>query len=199
MQARPVILRPGEGKARTGDWIGEGWSLVKDDLGTWALMSLVFGVVSSAVPVVAQGPMMAGYHMSILGRLRGRRPEIGDLFKGFSYFVPTLLASLAIGLLVFCGTLLCLIPGLVLAAAYKFTYLFIFDKRLDFWPAMQASHEVVKRDYFGFTMFLLALVLLNFVGVLCCIVGVLVTIPITYTAITVAYRDLVGFEPDAAL
>ena len=55
----------------------------------------------------------------------------------------------------FAGTLLCIIPGLVVAAMYKFTYLFIVDKRMDFWPAMQASHAVVKNDYFGFTMFLL--------------------------------------------
>ena len=38
---------------------------------------------------------------------------------------------------------------------YKFTYLFIVDKRMDFWPAMQASHASRKKDYFGFTMFLL--------------------------------------------
>src|ERR1035438_2504042 len=46
--------------------------------------------------------------------------------------VPTLVASIVIGLFVFAGTLLCVIPGLVVAAMYKFTYLFIVDKRMDF-------------------------------------------------------------------
>ena len=85
----------------------------------------------------------------------------------------------------FAGTLLCIIPGLVVAAMYKFTYLFIMDKRMDFWPAMQASHAIVKQDYFGFTMFLLALALINILGALCCIVGVFVSIPVTIAAITV--------------
>jgi uncharacterized membrane protein len=77
---------------------------------------------------------------------------------------------------------------------YKFTYLFILDKKMDFWPAMQASHEVVKRDYFGFTMFLILAFLVNVLGFLCLIVGLLVTVPVTFAAITVAYKELVGFD-----
>jgi len=65
---------------------------------------------------------------------------------------------------------------------------------LDFWPAMQASHELVKKDYFGFTLFLVTLILINIGGLLVCFVGLLITIPLSFAAITAAYRDLVGFE-----
>ena len=109
-----------------------------------------------------------------------------------------MVASLLIGIFTFAGTLLCIIPGLVVAAMYEFTYLFIVDKRMDFWPAMQASHAVVKSDYFGFTMFLILAFLVNVLGALCCIVGLLVTIPLTFAAITVAYKEIVGFEPGTA-
>jgi uncharacterized membrane protein len=128
-------------------------------------------------------------------KLMGRRAEFADLFLGFNYFVPTLVASIVIGLFVFAGTLLCVIPGLVVAAMYKFTYLFIVDKRMDFWPAMQASHAIVKRDYVGFTLFLLLLVLLDVLGVLCCVVGIFVALPVTFAAITIAYKEIVGFDP----
>jgi uncharacterized membrane protein len=128
-------------------------------------------------------------------KLMGRRAEFSDLFKGFDYFVPALVASLIIAVFVLCGTILCIIPGLVVAAMYKFTYLFIVDKRMDFWPAMQASHEIVKRDYVGFTLFLILMALVNLLGVLCCIVGIFVTIPVTFAAITIAYKEIVGFEP----
>ena len=57
---------------------------------------------------------------------------------------------------------------------------------------------MVKNDYFGFSMFLIAMTLLNVLGFICCIVGLLVTIPITVAAITVAYRDVVGFDPQTA-
>jgi uncharacterized membrane protein len=183
-------------QASGGRWIGEGWALVKADLGNYLVLALIFALLSG-VPLI-QGALIAGFHIFTMKKLMGRNAEIGDLFKGFNYFVPTLVASLLIGLFTFAGTLLLIIPGLVVAAMYKFTYLFIVDKRMDFWPAMQASHAVVKNDYFGFTMFMILAFLVNLLGVLCCFVGLLVTIPLTFAAITVAYKEIVGFEQRTA-
>jgi uncharacterized membrane protein len=180
--------------AQTGRWIGEGWRLVKADLGTFFLLALVFSLLNAAVPVLLQGPLFVGFHLFCMKKLFGRRAEFADLFTGFNFFVPSLVASLAIGLLVGVGVLFCIIPGLVIAAMYKFVYLFILDKRMDFWPAMQASHAVVKNDYFGFTLFLLAMIGVDILGVLCLVVGIFIALPVTVAAITVAYRDVVGFE-----
>jgi uncharacterized membrane protein len=188
----PYVARAGI-QATPGRWIGMGWDMVKADLGNVVLIALVF-ILISGVPLIG-GAMIAGFHYYFLKKLMGRRADFADLFKGFNFFVPTLVASLLIGLFVFGGTLLCIIPGLVIAAMYKFTYLFIVDKRMDFWPAMQASHAVAKNDYFGFTMFLLLTALVNLLGALCCIVGLLVSIPVTFAAITIAYQELVGFDP----
>src|ERR1039457_3499871 len=133
-------------EVHAGRWISEGWALVTADLGNYVLLALVFAVLSSAVPVILQGPLIAGFHIFTMKKLMGRRAEFADLFLGFNYFVPTLVASIVIGLFVFAGTLLCVIPGLVVAAMYKFTYLFIVDKRLDFWPAMQARNPGAYRQ-----------------------------------------------------
>jgi hypothetical protein len=197
LAAAPVVpwTPPVTVQVQSGRWISEGWALVKADMGNYVLLALVFLILSSAVPVILQGPLIAGMHIFTMKKLLGRRAEFADLFTGFNFFVPTLVASLVIGLLVGVGTLFCIIPGLVVAAMFKFTYLFIVDKRMDFWPAMQASHEVVKHDYVGFTLFLVLLFLVNLLGVLCCIVGILVTLPLTMAAITIAYKEIVGFEP----
>ena len=32
-------------------------------------------------------------------------------------------------------------------------------------------------------------------GALCCIVGLLVAVPVTIAAVTVAYKEIVGFDP----
>ena len=193
--AAPVAWTPPVGiQAMPGRWIGEGWQLVKADIGMYILLALVLTVLSSMVPVIIQGPLIAGFHIFCMKKILNRRAEFADLFKGFNFFVPTLVASLVISLFAFAGTLLCIIPGLVIAAMYNFTYLFIVDKRMDFWPAMQASHAVVKNDYFGFTMFLLLMILVDILGVLCCLVGIFVALPVTIAAITVAYKELVGFD-----
>jgi len=176
----------------SGRWIGAGWDLVKADMGAYVLATLIFFLLSG-VPFI-QGALITGFHIYTMKKIAGRRAEFADLFKGFNYFIPTLVAMLLIGVFTFIGTIFCIIPGLVVAAALKFTYLFIFDKRMDFWPAMQASHAIVKQDYFGFTMFLILLFLVNVLGLLCCVVGLLVTFPLSIAAITVAYKEIVGFE-----
>jgi hypothetical protein len=186
-------VRPG-GDSDTMRWIGEGWDVVKADLGTYLLMTIVMMLVNGAVPFLLQGATTAGFQIACRKSLRGQKPSLADLFEGFQFFVPTLLAHLVISILVFIGLLFFIIPGLVIAAMYNFTYLFVVDKRMDLGAAMRASHAVVKQDYFGYTMFMIALGLLNIAGFLCLIVGLLVTVPITFAALTVAYRDAVGFE-----
>ncbi|HUE00525.1 MAG TPA: zinc-ribbon domain-containing protein [Bryobacteraceae bacterium] len=195
----PVALwtPPASVEVHAGKWISEAWEMVTADLGNYVGLALLFTILSMAVPVILQGPMIAGFHIYTMKKLMGQRTELADLFTGFNYFVPTLVASILIGVFVFAGTLLCIIPGLVVAAMYKFTYLFIVDKRMDFWPAMQASHAVVKHDYVGFTLFLVLLALVDILGALCCVVGLFVAIPVTFAAITVAYKEIVGFEPRA--
>jgi uncharacterized membrane protein len=191
----PVVWTPPTGvHSATGRWIGAGWDMVKNDLGTFFLMALVLSVISSAVPLILQGPLIAGFHIFCMKKLVGRPAEFADLFKGFNFFIPTLVASLVISCFTFLGVLACVIPGLVVAAMYKFTYLFIVDKRMDFWPAMQASHAIVKQDYFGFTMFLLAMIGINLLGAICCVIGVFISIPVSLAAITVAYQEIVGFD-----
>jgi uncharacterized membrane protein len=181
--------------SHTGRWIGAGWDMVKQDLGTYFLMALVLSVISSAVPFILQGPLIAGFHIYCMKKLVGRPAEFADMFKGFNFFIPTLVASLVISCFTLLGLIALVIPALIIAAMYKFTYLFIVDKRMDFWPAMQASHAIVKQDYFGFTMFLVAMIGINILGAICCVVGLFITIPISLAAITVAYREIVGFDP----
>ena len=194
----PVIpfRPPVEIKAATGRWISQGWEVVKTDIGLFMGLTVLYMIVGSAGSVLTQGPMQVGFHLACMKKLVRGRMEIGDLFQGFNFFVAAFVAALLIAVFATVGILLCIIPGLVISAMYMFTYLFVLDKRLEFWPAMEASHGVVKNDYVGFVLFLFGLGLLNIVGALCCIVGLLVTIPISMMAITIAYRELVGFEPN---
>ncbi len=183
-------------KAAGGQWISQAWEIVKTDIGLFMGLTVLYVIVGSIGSVLTQGPMQAGFYLACMKKLVRGRMEIGDLFLGFNFFVAAFVAALLIAIFSTIGVLLCIIPGLVISAMYMFTYLFVVDKRLEFWPAMEASHAVVKNDYVGFVLFLLGIVLLNMVGVLCCIVGVFVTIPISMMAITIAYRELVGFEPN---
>ncbi|MBX5493735.1 MAG: zinc-ribbon domain-containing protein [Bryobacteraceae bacterium] len=184
-------------QSHTWRWIGAGWRLVQADLGKVALVGLLFVVLSAALPFILQGPLQVGIHYCCVRKMRTGRFEVEDLFSGFRLFLPALLSFLLISVFVTAGLVLCVIPALVIAAMYQFTHLFLFDKKLNAWPAMKASHQIVKQDYFGFSMFVLANILLNALGSLT-VIGILITVPITYSAITAAYSEIVGFEPDSA-
>ena len=125
--------------SNTWHWIGQGWDLVKADIGIYILLALVFFLLNSAVPLILTGPLMAGFHIVCMKKLANKRAEFADLIAGFNFFIPALVASLVISVFIFAGMLACLIPGLVVAAMYKFTYLFIVDKRMDFWQAIRSS------------------------------------------------------------
>ena len=199
VQAQPMaeFVVPAGGRVQSGKWIGIGWTLVTGQVWMFMLITLVVVILSSVVPIILQGPMLIGMHIVCWRVLLGGRADVGDLFKGFNFFVPSLVATILIGIFSFLGLFACLVGALVVAAMFQFTYLFIVDRNMDFWPAMQASHAVVKKDYVGFLIFLLALIGINILGALACGVGLLVTVPLHYLAVTAAYKDLVGFASPA--
>ena len=47
-------------------------------------------------------------------------------------------------------------------------------------------------------MFLIVMALVDILGFVCCIVGIFVAMPVTFAAITVAYKEIVGFDPRTA-
>ena len=192
----PAWTPPATVHVTAGRWIGMGWDLVKTDIGGYMLLSLVFFMLSS-VPLI-QGALHAGFGIHTIKKLSGRRADFSDFFKGFNFFIPTLVASLIIGVFTFAGALACLVGAIVVTAMFQFTYLFIVDKKMDFWPAMQASHAVVKANYLGFSLFIILAALVNVLGFCCLIVGMLITAPVTYAATVIAYRELVGFDPRTA-
>lgn len=65
------------------------------------------------------------------------------------------------------------------------------------WTSMEASRKVIQKRFFHFLGLILLIVLINIVGVLCLFVGMLITIPLTYTTMYAAFDDI--FKPDEGL
>lgn len=208
VHAAPAAAAP-SGEVQITRWLGEGWALLAGDFVLFVVATLLMMVVMIAaglIPVLhlfvgpaIAGPLAAGLFVFTANRMLTGRAQLDDVFKGFNHFVPACVAGLLIGLFITLGALACIIPGLVVSAMYLFTYLFIVDRKMEFWPAMEASHAVVKKNYLGFTFFAIALGLLQLVGVLLLGLGLFITVPLAYAAVTVAYRDLVGFQTSGRL
>jgi uncharacterized membrane protein len=136
---------------------------------------------------------MVGFHFACMRKMISGRLDGADIFKGFNFFAPALLAMVVISVFTFLGSLFCIIPGLVIAAMYQFAYLYIFDKKLEFWPAMQASHELVKKDYWLYS-FHIRFGIVGFCWSLALSCRDSLYFPTSLRPGTAAYKDLVGFE-----
>jgi uncharacterized membrane protein len=130
--------------------------------------------------------------------LDGNGATITDYFEGYRSFIPALLCSLIIMLLTLVGLIFLIVPGLVIFSMYLLSFAFVGGSGVDFWQAMQESRRVTSRDYFGFTLFMLALFGLNLLGFCFFYVGLVFTLPVSACAIALAYRDAVGI-PAAAV
>lgn len=189
-----------------GRCIGRGWELVKKDfwllVGASCIAFLIMGgvgiipILGAIAGLIIDGAILGGLYLLVLKRIRGQAATVGDVFAGFSLaFVQLMLGQIVVSLLSVLGLLLCILPGIYLVISWVFTLPLVIDKKLDFWPAMELSRKVVTHRWWS--LFGLALVagLISIVGVLACVVGIFVTIPICLAALMYAYEDIFGSQP----
>ncbi len=77
------------------DCLTESKQLMGDKYWLFFGISVVGTLIGSFVPLgILMGPMMCGIYYCFFRRMRGEHVEFGMLFKGFDYFVESLLATL---------------------------------------------------------------------------------------------------------
>jgi uncharacterized membrane protein len=188
---------------KSGDWVREGWALFKQKPGEFIGFTVLFAVITAIAGMIPFGnvivgiPLGAGFYVYLFNMFKGRPAEFGDFFKGFYYFLAVILAGLLVTIFSTVGFLLLILPGIYLGVAYMFTTLLIVDKDMHFWQAMETSRRVITRQWWSVFGFALLLLLVNIVGALALLVGLLVSFPVSICATAVAYRDIIGLEPAA--
>jgi uncharacterized membrane protein len=184
----------GEPQVTPGRWIGMGWDIVRADLGNFILMTLIALALATVGTFLVAGPLLAGLFIAARRRMLEGRMEIGDLFSGFNLFIDAFLIFIISSLFSLIGLVLCLFPVLLVTAFYLFPYLYLVDRKAGFWDAMEASRAAALQHLGGYIVFVILLLLVNLLGLIVFGVGVLITIPVSVAAITVAYQEMIGFN-----
>jgi len=189
-----------------------GWALVRNDfwplVGMSAFVLVVLSMASSSGVVVSDGkssgttsilgillsgPLMGGLYLYFLKKIRREAAGVETAFTGFRQPFPHLvIAGFLASLLTVLGVLCLILPGVYLFVAWIFTFPLIIDRRLDFWPAMRLSRRIISKHWWKFLGFLIVLALINLVGIAACCVGLFITFPVTFAALTYAYEDITG-------
>ena len=101
-----------------------------------------------------------------------------------------LLTAIGVGTAV--NLFFCILVALALYLVWIFAFTLILDKKMKFWPAMEASRKAVMNHPGPMIKLLLTGVLLAIGGVLACCIGIFFTMPIFFGAVAYAYEDLFG-------
>lgn len=73
----------------------EGWELIKDRYWLFFGITIVGMLIAGIVPFgIIMGAMYCGIYYCLLRKMDGKPFEFGDMFKGFNYFLPSLIATL---------------------------------------------------------------------------------------------------------
>lgn len=178
-------------------YFSKAFAEIQKDWGGYIVATLIYVVIESVLSRIYIGALVSGiftigYYYYLRKKVTEGKAEFADLFIAFKntdLVVPSLLAGIIIAILTTLGTICLIIPGIILLAAFLFTYLIILDGEKDFWKAMMKSMDIAKKNWVEYCVFALLAVIIMALGVLLLGVGILVTVPIGTIAIVLAYED----------
>lgn len=153
------------------------------------IISLAASVLIGVLGYIAMSIVQAGIWRAGLAATRGEKPEL-SMLTDTTNIVPFILTNLLVGLGVFVGYLLCVIPGIIWMFLTIFAGLYALDKGMEPVEAIKASIDRVKENIGQVFLVLLVAYILYFVGACLCGVGILVTGPIALLTIVFTYRAL---------
>lgn len=139
-----------------------------------------------------------GLIRAALAILDGRKPEVGDLLST-DRLLPYVIASILFTIATVVGFVLCIVPGFVVIYLFWFFGYAIVDSpeqpgapATDPVAALRTSYSITSANVGSLLLLAISCIALNLLGTLLCLVGLLVSIPVTALAAAYAWRVLTG-------
>lgn len=177
-----------------GEYIRRGWEIFQANIGLFVLGGLVYLAISSFIPeamFIIGAPLIAGFFIVAQKVERGEeKVEFNQFFKGFDQFGDLLIASIISTIITIIGFVFFILPGIYFLIAFSFIIPFIVFLKMNAMDSLKASLKVVNDNFIGVAVLLFALVFLNFLGLIFCGIGLVLTLPLSFTIIYAAFMDL---------
>lgn len=154
---------------------------------TFALYLTDFSFVFT---IFLSGPLYAGFFLVANKISRNEEVLYPDFFGGFHYYMPVVSVWLIGQILAGFGILFLVVPGIYLMVSYMFAVLMALFGGFDFWNALEYSRKVIHIRWWRFFYLMLLLLVLNIIGALLLMVGLMVTLPLTFYIIYCAFEDI---------
>jgi uncharacterized membrane protein len=96
------------------------------------------------------------------------------------------------GLIVLGGLILLIVPGIIWGIQFQFFAYYILTEGCSPVEALKKSAAITKGSKVNLFLFGLLMALVNLAGLLCLVVGLVVTVPTTLVAMAYVFRKLSG-------
>ena len=136
--------------------------------------------------------MTCGTTLLLLNVVKGRPAEITDIFKGGAYFGRMLLCSFIVGIMVFLGTLACIVPGVIIGLMFFPFVSVLVDRDAPGLDALWQAKDLTNGHKGSLFLLMMAMFGIQLLGLMACCVGMLFTTPLVGLMGTVAYMRMSG-------
>ncbi len=139
--------------------------------------------------------MLAGIYRGALRVMDGEGFSLGELFEGYNK-MQVVFAAIFIAVATGIATVLCFLPGILIAFLTSFTLFFIVDQQLEAAEAIAASVRMVWHNFIPVLLFGILAFICLVIGTIALLVGLLVAVPVVVFGAAYTYRRLAA--PDLA-
>ncbi len=164
--------------------------------GAATIVMVLFAPLQFAVGVCTQAFLLGGVTRFALTIARGRRPDFQMIFSGGDTFPQLLLAQAVFTLGVTVGSVMCLLPGLILWSLCQLYPMLVVDRGLRGIDALKESYRLTQSHLpllLGLALFQFGIGLLGLAA--CCVGAFLFAAPVWALSSTYAYLKLTGEQP----
>ena len=188
-------------------FIKEAWEIWKRNKKTLTLATLVIAIIEIIQPDRLEGDNVLAYAFFVflwvlhviasiglakicLKLVSGEQASWREVFSYARLFWKVAGASILLFLGGVAGLILLVIPGIYFLLKYKFAVMFIIDKNLGIAEAFRESARITEGVKWKLLGLVIIMVGLNILGLLAFVVGILISMPITFLAYVRAYKTL---------
>jgi len=178
-------------------YIKRGFELFGKNAGNSIIIAILYFVISGAAGIIPLAGILISYPLTagfmIVARELDKHGtfEINHFFEGFNNFGNLLVGSLLMMVFILLGFLALIIPGIYLAVSLVFVLPILALSDLKPMEAIKLSRKIIDKQWFMFFFLGLFIIFLNVVGAIFLLVGLLVTVPVSYYILYAAFDDIV--------
>lgn len=157
-------------------------------------------VLQTAIQVIVMAityPFTAALILIGIRRSVGLHISFSMIFSCFNRIFSLLALNILLLVLVTIGFVCLVIPGIYLLVSYIMAMPLLVEKDMSIWQALETSRKAVSKKWFKIFGLLAVVFLIMMVSVIPLGIGLIWTMPFSFIAIGILYREMFGVEASA--